>query len=44
VPLRVKLDPNPALSSLRAGMSAYVEIDTGKRKSWFSRWTEQAAN
>src|SRR4051795_689723 len=37
VPLRVKLDPNPALGSLRAGMSAYVEIDTGKRKSWFSR-------
>src|SRR6185503_7657694 len=37
VPLRVKLDPNPALGSLRAGMSAYVEIDTGKRKSWFNR-------
>jgi membrane fusion protein (multidrug efflux system) len=46
VPLRVKLDPNPALGSLRAGMSAYVEIDTGKRKSWFSRLTDakQAAN
>jgi membrane fusion protein (multidrug efflux system) len=45
VPLRVKLDPNPALASLRAGMSAYVEIDTGKRKSWFSRSadTKQAA-
>ena len=37
VPLRVKLDPNPALGSLRSGMSAYVEIDTGKRKSWFNR-------
>ena len=46
VPLRVKLDPNPALGTLRAGMSAYVEIDTGKRKSWFSRLTDvkQAAN
>ena len=46
VPLRVKLDPSPELRGLRAGMSAYVEIDTGKRKSWFSRWTgtKQAAN
>jgi membrane fusion protein (multidrug efflux system) len=28
VPLRVKLDPNPMTRNLRAGMSAYVEIDT----------------
>jgi membrane fusion protein (multidrug efflux system) len=28
VPLRVRLDKNPALGRLRAGMSAYVEIDT----------------
>src|SRR6476646_1426389 len=33
VPLRVRLDKDPALSKLRAGMSAYVEIDTGKRKA-----------
>jgi membrane fusion protein (multidrug efflux system) len=36
VPLRVSLDSNPALSGLRAGMSAYVEIDTGKRPGLFS--------
>jgi membrane fusion protein, multidrug efflux system len=35
VPLRVRLDKNPALSGLRAGMSAYVEIDTGKRPGLF---------
>ncbi len=33
VPLRVRLDKDPMTSRLRAGMSAYVEIDTGKRKS-----------
>ena len=33
VPLRVRLDKDPMTSKLRAGMSAYVEIDTGKRKS-----------
>jgi membrane fusion protein (multidrug efflux system) len=36
VPLRVRLDKNPMLSKLRAGMSAIVEIDTGKRPSMFS--------
>ena len=36
VPLRVRLDKDPMSSKLRAGMSAYVEIDTGKRRSWFS--------
>ena len=35
VPLRVRLDKDPALGKLRAGMSVYVEIDTGKRKSMF---------
>ena len=33
VPLRVRLDKDPMTSKLRAGMSAYVEIDTGKRKA-----------
>jgi hypothetical protein len=32
----VHLDNNPMLSKLRAGMSAIVEIDTGKRPSRFS--------
>jgi membrane fusion protein (multidrug efflux system) len=36
VPLRVRLDKNPMLSKLRAGMSANVEIDTGERPSMFS--------
>jgi len=36
VPLRVHLDKNSMLSKLRAGMSAIVEIDTGKRPSMFS--------
>jgi len=36
VPLRVKLDPDPKTARLRAGMSAYVEIDTGKRPGLFS--------
>jgi membrane fusion protein, multidrug efflux system len=45
VPLRVQLDRDPMLSKLRAGMSAYVEIDTGKRR-WFggSAETKQAAD
>jgi membrane fusion protein (multidrug efflux system) len=34
VPVRVKLDKDPMAARLRAGMSAYVEIDTGKRR-WF---------
>ena len=29
VPVRVQLDRDPMASKLRAGMSAYVEIDTG---------------
>ena len=37
VPLRIRLDKDPMLSKLRAGMSAIVEIDTGKRPSIFSR-------
>jgi membrane fusion protein (multidrug efflux system) len=36
VPLRVRLDKDVMAGKLRAGMSAYVEIDTGKRRSWFS--------
>jgi membrane fusion protein (multidrug efflux system) len=32
VPLRVRLDKDPMTGKLRAGMSAYVEIDTGNRK------------
>jgi membrane fusion protein (multidrug efflux system) len=45
VPLRVRLDKDPMLVKLRAGMSAYVEIDTGKRR-WFGGSTEtrQAAD
>ena len=31
VPVRVQLDPDPMTGKLRAGMSAYVEIDTGRR-------------
>jgi membrane fusion protein (multidrug efflux system) len=34
VPVRIQLDPDPDLAKLRAGMSVYVEIDTG-RKRWF---------
>ena len=37
VPVRVQLDRDPAVSRLRAGMSAYVEIDTGKRPMFGSR-------
>jgi membrane fusion protein (multidrug efflux system) len=32
VPVRIKLDPDPQGRQLRAGMSAYVEIDTGRRR------------
>lgn len=35
VPVRVRLDKDPMATKLRAGMSAYVEIDTGKRRPWF---------
>jgi membrane fusion protein (multidrug efflux system) len=34
VPVRVRLDKDPTATKLRAGMSVYVEIDTGKRR-WF---------
>jgi membrane fusion protein (multidrug efflux system) len=45
VPLRVRLDKDPMASKLRAGMSATVEIDTGKRPSIFSLGgTKQAAS
>ena len=47
VPLRVRLDKDPMTSKLRAGMSAYVEIDTGKRKRWLGsirRDVKQAAD
>lgn len=33
VPVRIQLDPDPKARALRAGMSASVEIDTG-RKRW----------
>jgi membrane fusion protein (multidrug efflux system) len=33
VPLRIGLDPDPALSRLRSGMSATVSIDTGRSRS-----------
>ena len=35
VPLRVRLDKDPMNARLRAGMSATVEIDTGKGRSLF---------
>jgi membrane fusion protein (multidrug efflux system) len=33
VPVRIRLDSDPMAGKLRAGMSVYVEIDTGKRRS-----------
>jgi membrane fusion protein, multidrug efflux system len=36
VPVRIRLDNDPINVKLRAGMSAYVEIDTGKRRNWLS--------
>jgi membrane fusion protein (multidrug efflux system) len=36
VPVRVQIDPQPDECKLRAGMSAYVEIDTGRRPFWSS--------
>jgi membrane fusion protein (multidrug efflux system) len=45
VPVRIRLDKDPMTSKLRAGMSAIVEIDTGKRPSLFgSGGTKQAAD
>ncbi len=36
VPVRVQLDRDPALSHLRASMSANISIDTGRRRSLLS--------
>ena len=33
VPVRIQLDRDPKASQLRAGMSAYVEIDTGRQRT-----------
>jgi membrane fusion protein (multidrug efflux system) len=33
VPVRIQLDPDPAATNLRAGMSATISIDTGKNRS-----------
>ncbi|MCZ7560743.1 MAG: HlyD family secretion protein [Burkholderiaceae bacterium] len=35
VPLRVRLDPQPDVPRLRAGLSAVVRVDTGHRRSLF---------
>ncbi len=35
VPLRVRLDPQPGMPPLRAGLSATVRIDTGHRRKLF---------
>src|SRR4051812_15071553 len=35
VPVRIQLDRDPDARTLRAGMSAYVEIDTGRRRTLF---------
>ena len=35
VPVRIRLERDPALNGLRAGMSVIVDIDTGKRRSLF---------
>ncbi len=35
VPLRVRLDPQPDMPRLRAGLSAVVRVDTGHRRSLF---------
>jgi membrane fusion protein (multidrug efflux system) len=43
VPVRIKLDNTPELRGLRAGMSAYIEIDTGKRPGLFSSGNTQAS-
>ena len=36
IPLRIKVDADPAKPVLRAGMSVEVEIDTGHKRSWRS--------
>lgn len=35
VPVRIRLEPSPGLPTLRAGLSADVEIDTGHRRRLF---------
>jgi membrane fusion protein (multidrug efflux system) len=42
VPVRIQLDRDPMNSSLRAGMSTYVEIDTGR--TWFGSAASKQAN
>jgi len=38
IPVRLALDPAPGLPTLRAGMSAEVEIDTGRERARYSQW------
>jgi membrane fusion protein, multidrug efflux system len=42
VPVRIQLDRDPENSQLRAGMSANVEIDTGKEHAWFGAVAKEA--
>ncbi len=44
VPVRIQLDRDPENSQLRAGMSANVEIDTGKEHAWFGAAAKEAAS
>lgn len=45
IPVRLALDdPDPGGAILRAGMSAVVEIDTGRRNSLLGRWIGGAEN
>jgi membrane fusion protein (multidrug efflux system) len=34
IPVRIKVDHKPGDPVLRAGMSAYISIDTGHREWW----------
>jgi membrane fusion protein (multidrug efflux system) len=43
VPVRVQLDRDPAVGKLRAGMSAYVEIDTGRKSMLGSLFGSETA-
>ena len=43
VPVRVRLDRDPMTSRLRAGMSAYVEIDTGRKSALSSLFGSSTA-
>ncbi|HXW19202.1 MAG TPA: HlyD family secretion protein [Roseiarcus sp.] len=40
VPLRVEFDPDQDTRDLRAGMSTVIEIDTGRRRSLASLWSD----